>query len=85
MTGSPDPNIQITSTTVDHPLSIEDPNGDAIDFEDYFLLVANAGDNSILGYSLDGITSGTPTPNVFIFGDKTTLNAPVGLTVSKAF
>jgi hypothetical protein len=83
--GSPDPNVVITSTQVDGEPSVDDPNGDAIDIRDNFLFIANAGGDSISGYDLTGIASGTPLPNVFVFGDDTTLNAPAGLTIGKAF
>jgi sugar lactone lactonase YvrE len=83
--GSPNPNAVITSTAVDDQPSIEDPNGDAIDIKGDFLFFANAGGSSISGYDLDGIATGSPVPNVFVFGDNTTLNAPAGLTIGKAF
>jgi sugar lactone lactonase YvrE len=84
-TGSPNPNVQLTSTTVDGQPSIDDPNGDAIDLKDNFLFVANAAGSSVSGYDLTGIATGSPVPNVFVFGDNTTLNAPAGLIVGKAF
>lgn len=84
-TSTPTPAVVLTPASVDSVSSIDDPQGLTIDLQDDFLFIANAAGDSISGFSLDGIASGSPVPNVFVFGDNTTLNAPAGLTIGKAF
>jgi hypothetical protein len=84
-TSTPTPAVVLTPASVDSESSIDDPQGLSIDLADNFLFIANAAGNSISAFDLDGIASGNPVPNLFIFGGNTTLNAPAGLTIGKAF
>jgi hypothetical protein len=84
-TSTPTPAVVLTPTTVDDSASIDDPQGLSIDLKDDFAFIANAQGDSLSGFSLDGIVTGSPTPNVFVFGTKTTLNAPAGLIIGPAF
>jgi hypothetical protein len=84
-TTTPTPTVVLTPASVDSESSIDDPQGLSIDLRDDFLFIANAAGDSVAGFNIDGIASGSPVPNVFVFGDNTTLNAPAGLVIGKAF
>jgi hypothetical protein len=83
---APTPAVVLTPASVDGGMpSIDDPNGVTIDLNKQSLVIANAAGNSLSGYNLNGIVSGSPVPNIFLEGTKTTLTGPAGLIIGPSF
>ena len=83
---APTPAVVLTPASVDKGMpSIDDPNGVTIDLKTGFLIIANAAGNSLSGYKLNGIATGSPVPNSFVVDGKTTLNGPAGLIIGPSF
>jgi secreted PhoX family phosphatase len=87
-TGSPTPNITLASATVGSNATLVAPNG--IGFDVYGDLVADSSASpfGIAGFGpgqLQSNPTSAPTPDVFLVGSGTTLNAPAGVTFGPSF
>jgi hypothetical protein len=77
---APAPKVQLTAATLsDGSASIDDPQG--LSFDNLGdLVIANAANSSVAKFVPGRIMkSGTPTPNLFIAGATSTLDAPAGV------
>ena len=87
-TGSPTPKITLASATVSSNATLVAPNG--ISFDDYgdLAAVSSAAPFGVAGFGPDQLQTNpttAPTPDVFLVGSGTTLNAPAGVTFGPAF
>jgi secreted PhoX family phosphatase len=87
-TGSPTPNITLASATVSSNATLVAPNG--IAFDDYgdLAAVSAAAPFGVAGYGPEQLLTNpttAPTPDVFLVGSGTTLNAPAGVTFGPSF
>lgn len=87
-TGSPTPAITLASATVSSKATLVAPNG--IAFDEYGDLVAASAATpfGLAGYGPEQLQTNptaAPTPDVFLVGSATTLNAPAGVAFGPAF
>ncbi len=87
-TGSPTPNITLASATVSSNATLVAPNGIAFDVYGDLAADSSASPFGIAGFGpgqLQKNPTSAPTPDVFLVGSGTTLNAPAGVTFGPAF
>ena len=87
-TGSPTPNITLASATVSSNATLVAPNG--IGFDEYgdLAVASSASPFGIAGFGPEQLKTNPAsalTPDVFLVGTTTTLNAPAGVTFGPAF
>jgi hypothetical protein len=87
-TGSPTPNITLASATVSSNATLVAPNG--IGFDEYgdLAVASSASPFGIAGFGPEQLKTNPTsplTPDVFLVGTTTTLNAPAGITFGPAF
>jgi len=81
---APPANVTITPATIGSTSSLCDPNGISMNASGN-IVVANAVGNSLALYTANQVSrSGSPTPQTFVVGSATLLNAPTGLTFGPA-
>lgn len=78
MTGSPDPAVTLSPATVAGNATLNAPNGICFDNIGDLAAMNSAGAFGIAFFAKDQLMTGSPTPNTFIVGTATTLNAPAG-------
>jgi hypothetical protein len=78
MTGAPQPSVTLSPTTVDGNATLNAPNGICLDNIGDLAAMNSAGAFGIAFFAMDQLITGAPTPNTFIVGTATTLNAPAG-------
>jgi hypothetical protein len=87
-TGSPTPNITLASATVSSNATLVAPNGIAFDEYGDLAAASSAAPFGIAGFGPEQLQTNpttAPTPDVFLVGSATTLNAPAGVTFGPAF
>ena len=87
-TGSPTPNITLASATVSSNATLVAPNGIAFDVYGDLAAVSSASPFGVAGFGPEQLRTNpttAPTPDVFLVGSGTTLNAPAGVTFGPAF
>jgi len=87
-TGSPTPNITLASATVSSNATLAAPNG--IAFDDYGDLAAmsSAAPFGVAGFGPDQLQTNPTTaltPDLFLVGSSSTLNAPAGIAFGPSF
>jgi hypothetical protein len=87
-TGSPVPNITLASATVSGNATLVAPNG--ISFDNYgdLAAVSSAAPFGVAGFGPDQLQtnpSSALTPDLFLVGSASTLNAPAGITFGPSF
>jgi secreted PhoX family phosphatase len=87
-TGSPTPNLTLASATVSSNATLVAPNG--IGFDEYgdLAVASSASPFGIAGFGPEQLKTNPTTaltPDVFLVGTTTTLNAPAGVTFGPAF
>ena len=87
-TGSPTPNITLASATVSGNATLVAPNG--IAFDDYgdLAAVSSASPFGVAGFGPDQLQtnpSAPLTPDLFLVGSASTLNAPAGIAFGPSF
>lgn len=87
-TGSPTPNITLASATVSGNATLVAPNG--IGFDDYgdLAAVSSASPFGVAGFGPEQLQTNpttAPTPDLFLVGTTSTLNAPAGITFGPSF
>jgi secreted PhoX family phosphatase len=87
-TGSPTPNITLASATVSSNATLVAPNG--IAFDDYgdLAAVSSAAPFGVAGFGPDQLQTNPTaplTPDLFLVGSASTLNAPAGITFGPSF
>jgi secreted PhoX family phosphatase len=87
-TGSPTPNITLASATVSSNATLVAPNG--IAFDDYgdLAAVSSASPFGVAGFGPEQLQTNptaAPTPDLFLVGATSTLNAPAGVTFGPSF
>ncbi|MGC1522044.1 MAG: hypothetical protein WA803_10940 [Steroidobacteraceae bacterium] len=78
MTGAPDPAVTLSPATVAGNATLNAPNGICFDNIGDLAAMNSAGAFGIAFFAKDQLITGAPTPNTFIVGTATTLNAPAG-------
>jgi hypothetical protein len=78
MTGMPVPAVTLSPATIDGNATLNAPNGICFDNIGDLAAMNSAGAFGIAFFAKDQLITGAPTPNTFIVGAATTLNAPAG-------
>ncbi len=78
MSGNPAPAVTLSSTTVAGNASLNAPNGICFDAPGDLAAMNSAGAFGVAFFAKDQLLTGAPTPDAFIVGAATTLNAPAG-------
>jgi hypothetical protein len=78
MTGAPVPSVTLSPATVDGNATLNAPNGICLDNIGDLAAMNSAGAFGIAFFATGQLITGAPTPNTFIVGTATTLNAPAG-------
>jgi len=87
-TGSPTPNITLASATVSSNTTLAAPNGIGFDAFGDLAAVSSAAPFAVAGFGPEQLRTNptsAPTPDVFLVGSATTLNAPAGVTFGPSF
>jgi sugar lactone lactonase YvrE len=84
MTGAPIPAVTISSTTVSGNATLSATNGLCIDNTGAVAATSSAAPFGLAYYTKNQLTTGAPTPNTFIVGTATTLNAVAGCNFGPA-
>jgi hypothetical protein len=87
-TGSPTPNITLASATVSSNATLVAPNGIGFDQYGDLAAVSSAAPFGVAGFGpgqLQTNPTTAPTPDVFLVGSGTTLNAPAGVAFGPSF
>jgi hypothetical protein len=77
-TGAPTPEVTLSSATVAGNATLNAPNGICIDNVGDLAAMNSAGAFGIAFFAKNQLATGSPTPDTFIVGTATTLNAPAG-------
>lgn len=87
-TGSPTPNITLASATVSSNATLVAPNGIAFDEYGDLAAVSSAAPFGVAGFGPEQLQmnpSTAPTPDLFLVGSGTTLNAPAGVAFGPSY
>jgi len=87
-TGSPTPNITLASATVSSNATLVAPNGIAFDNYGDLAAVSSAAPFGVAGFGPDQLQTNPTaplTPDLFLVGSASTLNAPAGITFGPSF
>jgi hypothetical protein len=77
-TAAPMPAVTISSTKVNDNPSLDQPHGLCFDNVGKLTAINAAGAFAVASFAANQLVTGTPTPDTFIVGAGTTLNAPEG-------
>jgi hypothetical protein len=77
-TGAPTPEVTLSSATVAGNATLNAPNGICFDNVGDLAAMNSAGAFGIAFFAKNQLATGSPTPDTFIVGTATTLNAPAG-------
>jgi hypothetical protein len=84
MTGAPKPAVTISSTTVNGNATLSATNGLCIDNTGAVAATSSAAPFGLAYYTKNQLMTGAPTPNTFIVGGATTLDAVAGCNFGPA-